>query len=649
MGLKWMAGLLVGGIFLGNLAWSEPVNDKDTGQETGLNDLSVSAFFDELIPGQMDEYNVPGATVSIVQGDRVVFLKGYGLANIEENQAVDPKNTLFRVASVTKLFAGTAIMQLIDQGKIDPDADINDYLNEFQVPASGFAPITVSHLMSHSAGFEDLWSNGIGDSRQNLTPVEVLAAGLPQRVREPGNLAVYSNYGFSLLGHIVEKVSGVSFGDYVEAHVLNVLGMRQSSVRVPLQEYLVNDVAIGYGYEDGNQVPKEMGTQTEEGILFASGSAAGGLVSSAGAMAKFAIAHLNAGCYKGNCILAPETVARMHERVYGRHPDLPGMASAFHEKFKNGRRFLTHSGRTIYFNSNFFIDPEVGVGFFIANNGGDGGPMVGEVADAFIDHFFPDESIPERIPVSGFAERVKKYEGEYRYNRRSYNTLEKVLSIAFGEVVTLTENDTLLLTSKSGQTKEYFELGRGLFHWLNGDEKIFFGEDGYGNVTDLYFSVYPSMSAERLDWYEKLTLHFVIVVVAGALFLSTLLGVLLLHKRLNSESRRPLTLAAVSSALFLVFYAAFDSAFAGFIGWIVNQDSASLEHIFGAALSPAIPYLLLSPVLGSLCTVPVVYYAFASLRGNWSFGLKIYYWLFTLSSIALVWSLNLWNFLGWRY
>src|ERR1700752_907873 len=114
----------------------------------------LEAFLGELLGKQMEEHHIAGAAVSVVKDGELFFAKGYGYANIEKSIPVDPEQTIVRIGSVTKLCTWTAVMQLVEQGKLDLDADINTYL-DFHIPDTYPGPISLKHLLTHTSGFED--------------------------------------------------------------------------------------------------------------------------------------------------------------------------------------------------------------------------------------------------------------------------------------------------------------------------------------------------------------------------------------------------------------------------------------------------------------------------------------------------------------
>src|SRR5262245_17297528 len=276
----------------------------------------LQAFVDGFAAGQVEAYRVAGLTVAVVKDGRLFFTKGYGWADVDRRVPVDAEKTLFRPGSVSKLFTWTAVMQLVEQGKLDLDADVNTYLTQFKVPATYEAPITLRHAMTHTAGLED---GGIGylmaRSPKEIVPLaQSLAKHTPARVRPAGTsreglTSSYSNWATSMAGLIVANVSGMPFEEYVEANVLRPLGMDSSTFKEPLPEALDKRMSVGYTFEAGAFKP--------HGYEFvANFGPAGSLAATAPDMARFMIAHLQEGGAGSARILKPETARAMHARVF---------------------------------------------------------------------------------------------------------------------------------------------------------------------------------------------------------------------------------------------------------------------------------------------------------------------------------------------
>ncbi len=193
-----------------------------------IDSRELETFVDTEISSELTESGVPGAAIVIVKNGTLLLAKGYGTMDKENNRPVVVNQTLFRVASVTKLFTWTAVMQLVEQGKLSLDADVNTYLKTFQIPNTYPQPITLANLMSHNAGFESDEALGYVPNASDLLPLgDYVARYIPARIRPPGEVSVYSNYGASLAGYIIEQTSGLSFEEYVETKILEPLGMQR--------------------------------------------------------------------------------------------------------------------------------------------------------------------------------------------------------------------------------------------------------------------------------------------------------------------------------------------------------------------------------------------------------------------------------------
>ena len=268
-------------------------------------------------------------------------------------------------------------MQLVEQGQLDLDEDINSYL-DFEIPASYPEPITLRHLLSHSAGFEDRALGIFVASPAELMPdSEWLPANLPARVRPAGEVSSYSNYGAALAGYIVEHVSGEVYDDYIEGHILEPLGMSHTSTRQPLTPALADGLSLGYVYTDGRFEPRSF-----EVLQTAPGGSAS---STATDMAAFMIAHLQDGRYGSSRILSEATAQQMHSTLFTHDPRLHGgYAYGFAEAERNGLRIISHGGDTQFFHSQLMLVPSENIGLFVAYNTLGTENLPGDLTQAFL-------------------------------------------------------------------------------------------------------------------------------------------------------------------------------------------------------------------------------------------------------------------------
>ncbi len=377
----------------------------------------VHAFLDGFVPMQLEREDIAGAVVLVVKDGAILFAKGYGYSDVEKKTPVTVDATLFRPGSVSKLFTWTAVMQLVEQGKLDLDRDINEYL-DFKIPAKFGKPITLRNIMTHTPGFEEQIKDLITeDAAPSATLKQHLVTHIPERIFPPGTTPAYSNYGASLAGYIVERVSGRPFNDYVAENIFKPLGMAHSTFAQPLPAELKPLMSNGYGLGSGKSKPFEI---IEE-------APAGALAATAADISRFMIAHLQNGKFENTQILRPETASQMHSRQFGLSPALNGMCLGFYEESRNGKRIIGHGGDTIYFHSDLHLMLENGIGFFVSYNSAGKGDISPRSAlwYHFLDRYFP--YTPAKVEKLASADAdAKTVAGRYLTTRRSESNFLKV-------------------------------------------------------------------------------------------------------------------------------------------------------------------------------------------------------------------------------
>jgi CubicO group peptidase (beta-lactamase class C family) len=417
----------------------------DGSKETpALTAADLEPWLDGHLSEALQTNKVAGAAVVVVKDGRVLLKKGYGYADVAAKKPVDPDRTAFRPASISKLFTGTALMQLVEEGKVSLDEDINTYL-DFPIDGMNGSAITVRHLMTHTAGFEETASTITSDDPRTVVPLEkFVKRAVPQRIFMPGSTPAYSNYGATLAGYIVQRVSGMSFYDYIDRRLFAPLGMSSSSFRQPPPPALL--AAASRGYREADQPPI--------GPEYFSDVPAGSLTATPADMAKFMIEHLQNDQAGKGVLLKPETATMMHRTITRKLPDLNGMALQFYESNLNGHRVIGHGGDITAFHSDLklFIDDSVGV-FISMNSAGNGATDIRtRLMTAFGDRYFPGEGAPGKtVPVA--AEIAKKHAqdvaGEYVSSRGAKTTFIKLGDLLTG--FELTPNDDGTLTASTGQ------------------------------------------------------------------------------------------------------------------------------------------------------------------------------------------------------
>jgi CubicO group peptidase (beta-lactamase class C family) len=615
---------------------AQPV--KPAAHELTASDLET--FLDGVMPLQLAREDIAGAVISVVKDGKLFFAKGYGYSDVEKKTPVSPDSTLFRPGSVSKLFTWTAVMQQVEQGKLDLDRDVNDYI-DFKIPSTYPKPITLRNVMTHTPGFDEMVEElFVGDAKQLKPLSDYMKQHLPARIYAPGTVPAYSNYGATLAGYIVQRVSGDPFDQYVENHIFQPLGMAHTTFRQPLPDALKPLMSKGY----------ELGSQPAKDFEWVEAAPAGSSSASAVDMTHFMIAHLQNGAYEGTQILRPETAKLMHSRQFELRPDINGMALGFYEETRNGHRIIGHGGDTQYFHSDLHLLVDDGVGFFISYNSAGKGEISGREAvwHKFLDRYFPYD--PPAASAPGTAPQdVKEVAGRYIPSRRSEKTILKVIS-AFGQLHMAVNSDGTIsaadLKDLNGQPKKFGETGPLMFREVNGQDHLAVKRDDAGHF--ILAGDFPPIVFIKAPWYENGLLNTVLIVGALSVLALTLLlwPIAALVRRhygrplnLEPKDRKLRLLVRIVCVLDLVFVLSLGGFF-----------SAGLNDI--GILSPRFdPLLRLIQIvgwLGILGTLVVLY----NLVRSWS---RPQQWLWSklgdaviaLACIGFAWFVFTWNLLDW--
>jgi CubicO group peptidase (beta-lactamase class C family) len=379
----------------------------------------LAAFLDGFMPYALARGHIAGAVVVVVNGQGPIFEKGYGFADVASRKPVRPDATLFRPGSVSKLFTWTAVMQQVEAGKLDLDADVNRYL-DFKIPPFEGKPITLRNIMTHTAGFEESIRYLISSDPKAVMPLEKLVKiALPARVFAPGTTPAYSNYATALAGYIVQRVSGMPFDDYVEQRIFAPIGMAHASFRQPLPAGLQPLMASGYRTSAQKAEPFEYVLPFPAGSLSATGAD----------MGRFMVAHLNDGAG----LLKPETTRMMHDfRAPGVGP-LNTMALGFYEQWVNGHRAIGHGGDTGWFHSYLWLFPDSNLGVFISVNSGgkEGAAQAVRAAlfHAFADRYLPGPMATGRVDAKTARAHAALLAGHYYSSRGAFTNFMKLFDL----------------------------------------------------------------------------------------------------------------------------------------------------------------------------------------------------------------------------
>jgi CubicO group peptidase (beta-lactamase class C family) len=458
----------------------------------------ANAWLDGYLPYALRTGDIAGAVVAIVKDGQVVTERGYGFSDVEKRTPVDPKRTLFRPGSVSKLLTWTAVMQQVEAGKIDLDADVNRYL-DFNIPARDGKPVTMRNLMQHSAGFEEQ-AKGVITYDPNGSRFEaLLKQWVPDRVFAPGTTPAYSNYGASLAGYIVQRVSGESFDDYIDKHIFEPLEMHFSSFRQPLPAQLAPFMSKGYRTASQPATPFEIVGPAPAGSLSSSGED----------MAHFMIAHLQSGEYQGKRILGVATAQQMHDSPANVSAPLNRMELGFFETNINGREVIAHLGDTEDFHTSLHLFLKENVGFYVSFNsagkGGASGNLRGAMFQDFADRYLPGTREAPGVDQKTAALHAAMLSGSWENSRGSRTTFLSVVDLIGQTRVGLDATGGLLVPfpGLNGQPRHWVEVSPFLWLDLNSHErlgaKVVDGQAVRFSIDELS----PFMVFQRAPWYRN--------------------------------------------------------------------------------------------------------------------------------------------------
>lgn len=460
-----------------------------------LEKRDLEAFFDGVVPLQMERSDVAGASVLVMKDGQVILKKGYGYADLSKKKAVDPDTTMFRLASISKLFTWTAVMQLAEQGKLNIDTDINTYL-DFRIPPRFGKPIVLRNLMTHTGGFEEEVRDIILTDPKLESPLrQFLIENQPRRMYPPGEVPAYSNYGVGLGGYIVQRVSGEPFEQYISEHIFQPLGMKHSTFDEPPAANLSSFVSDGYK------------TNTEEppvGFEIFNPAPAGGVSSTAADMGRFAQALLNGGELEGRRILKPETLNLMWTRQFAASDALPAICMGFYQVWRNGLHFIGHEGDLVAFHSMFFLEPTEKLLLFVSYNSvGSENKARDELINGFADRYYPYTPTPAFQHLS--RQELTAIEGTYQSTRRADSTKLKLLDLMEQGHASV-DKDGVLKVDEAHDLREHVRkwkpLGKDLWQEEQGQNHLFAIRDSAGNVERLAID-FAGVQLQRVPWYER--------------------------------------------------------------------------------------------------------------------------------------------------
>lgn len=414
---------------------------------------ALETLVDRVVTAEMQKQKIPGAAFILVQDGRVVLAKGYGLADVARKKPVTP-DTIFQIGSITKVFTGVAVVQLAERGQLDLNADVNRYLKTTKVPPykSNGSAVTAKHLLTHTAGFDELRGRMLQSADERVQPLDRFLAGRLVRVHPPGELTSYSSFGIALAGLLVEDVSGLPFERYLAANIWAPLKMNHTYITIP--DSFVDEVALAY---EDEVIPFERYHTPP----------ASSISSSANDMGRFMISLLG----------QPNSeLFRQHVTM---HPRLPGFGYTFQLADTNGQRIAEHGGNIGGFHSLMTLLPDHGVGFYVVAHR-EGADLRSPLRKAILDRWFPNpRPAPPPVADAKNAARLKRFAGTYRGSIWCHTCpfdRDRVQDVR----VTVNADGSLNVWDE-----RWIEVEPRFFRSPDGKRRIGFAEDAKGNITAL--------------------------------------------------------------------------------------------------------------------------------------------------------------------
>lgn len=580
-----------------------------------LTRLDLERFADSALARYVRESAAPSLAVVVIRGDSVLLSKGYGRADDSTPVSVD--STVYHIASLSKLFVVTAVMQQVERGQLLLDAAVAAILPEFAIPRD----VTLRHLLTHTSGVDAPFLADVVDRASELQSLSTYFSAHPPRFgRPPGREIRYSNYGMALAALVVERATGEPFDAYVERHMFAPLQMRSTAIRQPPPPAIEGRMATA----GSGRVPNYL-------LVYP----AGAIVSTAADMGRFMRAMLTGG-NDGTPFLTTRSRSEIERRQWAAHPAIPGVALGFFESDMGGVRALFHTGARTHF-SLIYLLPEQEVGVFIVHSMRQSGPFQSLRADfarAFVERYFrpvvPADSQGDSTP------RAQGVAGTYRPVLFSRSTLERAAWL-FTDTKVVANADGSLSLHLPASPELRLVPSDGAFRVLHGEQRglavAFGGNAESGRRMFLSGATQDPITFDRLAWYERGTLHLVLLAIAYVVVAGySIVALPLATWRLLRRRVRPVLSAAEVRAnrMILAPSVLLTMGPLGVLAVLLTRSGSGGPRL---ALATGTTFVLCGAVL-SLGSVPLALVAWR--RSYWNLARRIYIAVFAVSSILAV-------------
>ncbi len=613
---------------------------------------ALSRFLDSLIVPGLERHHIPGLVLVVVRDSNVMFERGYGYADLERRVPFNPESTVIRIASISKLFTGTAVMQLVEQGRLDLHTDINRYLTRFQVEEWPGRPVTLHALLTHTAGFDDRAIGKSARTQETQVPLgDFLARRLPPLIMPPGEVYTYSNLSNALAGLVVEEAVHEDYAAYVRSRILLPLGMLHSDYR--LRRDLAPLLTRSYSYDGAGY--------REHAFDFINDYPGGQMLSTGGDMAKFMMAHLGLGSLRGRRILSEESARRMHAPQFSHHPMLAGAVGySFHIGSFRGDTILMHDGGYPGVASRLCLFPGRHIGLFMACNIMDNS-LITEVSVQLCERLIPspspDTTIYPLVVLPAYDPGVDQFAGVYRFSRYVHSGIEKaglVLGIGGFEMrIGRTQDGMILMNTLAGTPRRMIQTAPGVFRSIDDAYTCTCRRDSGGDITHLFTD--GTTALEKIAWYETVAFQRTLFLVCMGLF--ALVAIVLPVARRVRRAKGPAgagrnslrRLSEMTASMFLFYVLA-----AGLVmGLAVPREELMMGFPYGMPWAMYVVQTL--PILGVILLVWLIislirtFVRSSNPTAVRAAGTGYVAAATALAGVAFLWFLATWNLIGYRF
>ena len=595
----------------------------------------LGSWIDQRFTKGLDSLHIVGATVVLVQGDSLLFKGAYGVENRETKTPITVDRSIFTIASISKTFVATAIMQLVEEGKIDLDTDVNTYLKDFQIDYPFGQPITIRHLLTHTAGFDERNLKVTVHTAAEMIPLKQhLQERMPPQIRAAGEAFDYSNYGYALLGVVVGEVSGVPFYEYVETNITKPLQMNSSGFRI--SDALKSQLVTSYSHKNG-----EFNAYDD---YYSLKYPAGGFETTASDMEAYLKAYVNGGSTNGDQILTAASIEKMWNEIYRNFEGAEnGWGLGFETFDWRGKQIVGHGGDILGFATDLRIIPEEKIGLYVAFNSSS---IPGSVSKGFLQNFeaklwnklMPNaqKTTPEIPEMGNAALPLEEYAGTYRFTRYATTTLDKLaVFIGFAPEIDIEKvGDSLRIK----QWNYHFRPVKDQLFFAHRDKGLMsFGTNHKNEIA--YFHL------DGLETYHKLapseTISFQMIWIAVVLGICLVIILRYLWRRFTA---RKVNLLRSDHIQFWIAFMAL--LFMGVLGYSLMSTDPQ-EFFYG------LPFILQAIlVIPFLIIAALIYNMWVYVREDhvkYSFGGRIFHGLSFLIFFAFLFWLDHWNLIGFNY